>query len=258
MISFLKSCVDFLEPPGLVWLALTVKMISLIRRRARRALWLIGSAWLLFTLTAALPVSNWLLASLEDDWPVVDIAKLPACDAIVVLGGGVEPSEREPSGLRLMVGADRLFTAVKLAREGKGGCIVIGGGGFKRQGRQVSEADGARDWVQDWQLVSVPVLSLGTCLDTHDEAVKVSALVREKGWQRVALVTSAFHMRRTRAVFEKAGVPVIPVACSYLTPAMRGTEQKWISVPNAANLTHFEVWMHEVIGWWVYRLRGWI
>ncbi|MCB1275253.1 YdcF family protein [Prosthecobacter sp.] len=259
MTSFLKSCVDFMEPPGLIWLALSIMCVLHIRRRRWRSLWLTGSAWLLLTVTAALPVSQLLVASLEKEWPPVDLASLPECDAIMVLGGTVEPSVKEPAGIHFFGGSDRLFTAVTLARMGKGKKLIIGGGAFKTtDGRFVSEGDSARDWIRSWQLTSIPIQSLGGCLDTHDEAVKVAALARENDWKRIALVTSAYHMRRTQAVFAKAGVPVVPVPCNYESALMRGRSLKWINVPNASHLTLFETWMHEVIGWWVYKLRGWI
>ncbi|WP_395718988.1 YdcF family protein [Prosthecobacter sp.] len=259
MISFLKSCVDLLEPTGLIWLALTLKSAWHIRRRCWRPLWLTGSAWLLLTLTAALPVPHLLLASLEREWPPVDLATLPECDAIMVLGGSSEPSDKEPAGIHFHGGADRLFTALTLARMGKGKNLIIGGGSFEStDGRFHSEADAAKEWIGKWSLTTVPLLSLGKCSDTHDEAVKVAALAKENGWKHVALVTSAYHMRRTQAVFARAGVPVIPVPCNYESAPMRGRVLTWIQPPNAKHLELFETWMHEVIGWWVYRLRGWI
>jgi uncharacterized SAM-binding protein YcdF (DUF218 family) len=259
MTTLLKSLADFLEPIGLTWLLLTVMTALPLRKKNWRAALLPGLAWLLLTVLSALPVPHMLLASLEDDWPPVDVAALPVCDAIVVLGGGLEPSTSEPSGMHMKNGADRLFTALTLARRGKGQRVIIGGGIFETTGGEcISEADGARDWIAEWGLISVPVESLGGCLDTHDEAVKVAALVKERGWQKVALVTSAYHMRRTKAVFEKAGVPVLPVPCNYESARMRGRKVHVFGVPNATNLLVFEVWMHEIIGWWAYRLRGWI
>ena len=259
MIPFLKALVDFMEPVGLVWIVLTLLTILPLRQRRWRAALLPGAAWLLLTLTSAVPLPHLLLASLEDDWPPVDLATFPECDAIVVLGGGLEPSAREPSGMHLKGGADRLFTALTLARQGKGKRLIIGGGLFQTtDGLTVSEADGVQEWLQAWQLTTVPVESLGGCTDTHDEAVKVAALAKANGWQRVALVTSAYHMTRTHAVFAKAGVPVLPVPCNYASAPMRGRPLSWIGVPNATLLLHFEAWLHEIIGGWAYRLRGWI
>lgn len=259
MTSFLKSLVDFLEPIGVLWLLLMLMTLLQLRRRRWRASLLPGTAWLLLTLTAMLPLPHLLLASLEDDWPPVDITTLPECDAIIVLGGGLEPSSNESSGMHLKGGSDRLFTALALARQGKGKRLILGGGMFDTtDGRSVSEADGVQVWLMAWQLTTIPVQSLGGCKDTHDEAVKVAALAKENGWQRIALVTSAYHMRRTQAVFAKAGVPVVPVPCNYESALMRGRPLHWLGAPNATHLLLFEVWMHEIVGWWVYRLRGWI
>jgi uncharacterized SAM-binding protein YcdF (DUF218 family) len=188
----------------------------------------------------------------------VDLATLPECDAVVVLGGGMSPSHNEPAGIHFMGGADRLFTGLMLAKKGKGKQLVVGGGSFKTTTGIKSEAGAVKVWVEEWQLSPVPVQSLGHCLDTHDEAVKVSALAVKHGWKKVALVTSAYHMTRARAVFETSGTSVVAVPCNYLSKALRGHSVNWVEVPNAANLCHFEAWMHEIIGWWAYRLCGWV
>ncbi|OYW31218.1 MAG: hypothetical protein B7Z47_01705 [Chthoniobacter sp. 12-60-6] len=258
MSSFLRSLADFMEPAGLLWLMLSMMLGLKLWRRQWRAMLLPGAAWLLLTLASATALSHALLGSLESEWPQVDMAQLPECDAIIVLGGGVEPSEREPAGLHFKSAADRLFAGLRLARMGKGRLLVIGGGSIETKAASVSEADGVKLWLDEWKLAPVQVQSLGSCLDTHDEAVKVAALASKDGWKQVALVTSAYHMTRAKAVFEKAGVAVVPVPCNYLSAAMRDQKVKWLTVPNATNLTLCEMWMHEIIGWWAYWVRGWI
>ncbi len=264
MTTFLKSVVDMLEPVGIVWLSLLVLTFLHLRQRRWRLLVLSGGAWFFLTCTSSLPFPHLLLASLEDDWPAVDVATLPVCDAIVVLGGGMEPSSQELPQVHFKQGGDRVFTGVGLARAGKSPRLVVGGGVFPTtDGRQVFEADGVRDWLREWDFglaaAGVTVHSLGGCADTHDEAVRVAALARQQGWRSVALVTSAFHMTRSKAVFDKAGVPgVLPVPCNYSSAPMRGRPVHWLNVPNASFLQHFETWMHEAVGMVVYRLRGWI
>lgn len=258
MTSILRSLADFLEPTGVVWLMLSVWCAVKLRRRQWRTVLLPGAAWLLLTLTSATALSHALLASLESQWPPVDVGALPVCDAVIVLGGGMEASHNEPAGIHLQGGADRLFTGLMLAKKGKGKLMVIGGGSSKTISGIESEADAVKLWVEAWQLSPVPVQSLGHCLDTHDEAVKVSALAAKHGWKKVALVTSAYHMTRAKAVFEAAGTPVVAVPCNYNSEALREHRVKWLHVPNATNLCHFEAWMHEIIGWWAYRIRGWV
>lgn len=258
MTSFLRSLADFLEPTGLIWLMLSAWVVVMVRRRRWRALILPGTAWLVLTLTSATGLSHSLLAILESQWAPVDVAALPVCDAVVVLGGGIEPSHNEPAGIHLKGGADRLFAGLMLAKKGKGKLLVLGGGSLNTASGIESEADAVKLWLEEWQLSPVPVESLGNCLDTHDEAVKVSALAVKHGWKKVALVTSAYHMTRARAVFEAAGTSVVAVPCNYNSEALRAHRVKWLHVPNATNLCHFEAWMHEMIGWWAYRIMGWV
>ncbi len=88
--------------------------------------------------------------------------------------------------------------------------------------------------------------------DTHDEAVAVAALARQRHWDRVIVVTHTSHMRRAAAVFEKAGISVLKAPCDE-------------SVYDAARPSHFfdrcaalHDWLHEQIGYRVYHWRGWI
>ena len=258
MTSIFRLLADFLEPTGMVWLLLSAWVVVTIRRRQWRAMMLPGAAWLLLTLTAATGLPHLLLADLETRWPPVDLATLPECDAIIVLGGGLASSSVEPAGIHFSDGADRLFTGLMLARKGNGKLLVIGGGSMETTAGKEIEAEAAKRWVETWQISPVPVQSLGHCLDTHDEAVKVSVLAAKNGWRRVALVTSAYHMTRARAVFQAAGTSVVPVPCNYFSSAMRSSGVKWVDVPNATHLCHFDIWMHEIIGWWAYRLMGWV
>jgi uncharacterized SAM-binding protein YcdF (DUF218 family) len=74
----------------------------------------------------------------------------------------------------------------------------------------------------------------------------------------VLLVTSAFHMRRAAAVFGSAGIPVVPVPCNFLTEISLASAPPGIGVPRAGNLLKASIWLHEQIGWLMYRQRGWI
>jgi uncharacterized SAM-binding protein YcdF (DUF218 family) len=96
-------------------------------------------------------------------------------------------------------------------------------------------------------LVETPVV-----VNTHDEAVVIARLARERNWRRIILVTSPAHTRRAVAVFEKAGVKVLSSPC---------TEGDYdLNSPNepGGRLTAFRDWLHETIGYQMYRLRGWI
>jgi uncharacterized SAM-binding protein YcdF (DUF218 family) len=97
-----------------------------------------------------------------------------------------------------------------------------------------------------------PIENAGEVADTHDEAMAVARLAHERQWDTVILVTSPWHMRRASAVFEKAGVRVL---CS---PSVEGKyDMDMLNRPHG-RLRAFSDWLHEAIGYEVYRWRGWI
>jgi uncharacterized SAM-binding protein YcdF (DUF218 family) len=97
-----------------------------------------------------------------------------------------------------------------------------------------------------------PIDEVGPVRNTHDEAVAVTRLARERGWDRVLLVTHPWHMRRAAALFEKAGLAVICSPCA----EGRYELQRLDSFPG--RLAAFRDWAHEAVGLWIYRRRGWI
>jgi len=81
-------------------------------------------------------------------------------------------------------------------------------------------------------------------------------LLEKHGLGKVLLVTSASHMRRSVAVFRTQGMEVIPAPTDVrvvdLPPNLGSL------VPTLGGLEFSTIAIKEHVGWWVYRLRGWI
>jgi uncharacterized SAM-binding protein YcdF (DUF218 family) len=264
MISaFLKILLLLLEPLGLVWLLLTALVVMQLRasrwRLVGRVSWLIGTAWMVLSLATCTELGVALLASLERPWLSVNREELPKCDALLVLGGGMRAAPSRALGVDFLEESDRVMTGVELVRMGKASALVVSGGKSNASVGGPSEAEATRLWVTHWQLVQTATESLGVCDDTHDEAIKMKALAEAKGWKRILLVTSASHMSRSQATFQKAGLDVVCCPGSYQT-ALADEEVTAFSLhlPGLRSLGAVSFWMHESIGWWVYRVRGWV
>ena len=107
--------------------------------------------------------------------------------------------------------------------------------------------------------VPVPeIISLGHCADTRDEAIRTRDIAQKRGWRRVLLVTSASHLPRAVATFGAMGVGVVPVPCNFLSSLNSGRAPIHAGIPHILGFEKMSVWMHEKIGWWEYRRRGWI
>jgi len=106
----------------------------------------------------------------------------------------------------------------------------------------------------------------GRSQNTYEDALYCAELLSEKGVQRVLLVTSAMHMPRSVALFEKQGIEVVPAPTDFkVTEAIwadltGGTPQEIIIsfIPNVSNLSLTSAALKEYLGFWVYRLRGWV
>jgi uncharacterized SAM-binding protein YcdF (DUF218 family) len=257
-MNFLRGLMDFLEPPGLVMMTLLIGGVWLLRH-GKKLVGLLCCFWgFLAVLMLCTQFPSWLVSTLEDDWKPLDISAMPRCDAVICLGGGTEASRLEPSGVRLKGGADRVFMALEIARSQKAGALVLCGGRTRFHDGEMPDADATKAWLEKWDLSPVPIHSVGACTDTHDEAVRCAQLATEQGWKHIALATSASHMRRAKAVFEKQGLQVLAAPCDYLSEQMRQRKAPFLSTPDLSAYRYFDGWMHEVLGLVVYRLRGWI
>jgi uncharacterized SAM-binding protein YcdF (DUF218 family) len=56
--------------------------------------------------------------------------------------------------------------------------------------------------------------------NTREHALNVSAILRARGMTRIALVTSAVHMRRAMRAFSGTGLKVVPAPAPLQVPAI--------------------------------------
>ncbi|MCL5058164.1 MAG: YdcF family protein [Actinobacteria bacterium] len=131
---------------------------------------------------------------------VVD-EKPAKCDAIVVLGGETVP---------------RVGKSVELFKEGYGDKIIMSGGG--RLTTKLAEADLMLMEARDLGVDPSAVLLERESESTYENAVLVKQIVMEKRINSFLLVTSNYHTRRARQIFNKVfdgtGVRIITVSAS--------------------------------------------
>ena len=204
---------------------------------------------------------DFLLRTLEEPYAGGDYREVPPADAVVMLGGGVEASRGEVGGLHFNRAGDRVLMALELIRLKKAPVLVLGGGASLLGADLRAESDLLRAWIADGRRAEgAEVIGLGLCANTHEEAVRVHALAVARGWKSVLLVTSASHLRRATATFATAGVPARAAPCNFLSTVSRGSPagRLPVRIPSWGGLESISVWLHEIVGWYEYRRRGWI
>lgn len=258
MESLFRLILTLAQPLCLVWLVLTFVVVGTLWRRQWWRAFLPTFAWLILTALTCTPLASFLLAGLENRYSHPSEADIAGADAIVCLGGGIQPSLTEPTGLHLVRGSDRMATALSMAIQGRAPVLVLGGGGTEEGGKRYSEADAVQSHLRKFPDVKFEIISLGICAHTRDEAVKVAKLAQERGWKKVLLVTSASHMPRSVATFAKVGVPVTAVPCHYLSSYNRIGDVRLLHLPSYGSFELFDSWLHEALGSMVYSWRGWM
>jgi uncharacterized SAM-binding protein YcdF (DUF218 family) len=254
----LRFFLPLTKPLGLIWLICLIGAFLCFRKRQRLGGgFLFGAALLISLVGSRIPM--YLLTPMEEPYIRRTLETVPEADAIVLLGGMIDISRNDMAGFNVNSAFDRAMTAAELVRLRKAPVLAVGGQTKDVDGALVKESTVVAEWLKRWRLVPEggSVIEMEHSNDTWDEARHVADLVRERGWKRVILVTSASHMRRAEATFLTAGVPVEPVACDFtrLGIPFKGAFDPF---PWENGFALMEVWLHENIGWQVYRQRGWI
>lgn len=272
MFLFLSKLLPLLVYPlGLACLLMLLALLCLFQQsRKKNYLFVQGClivALLILWLSSTPFSSRFILGSLErqfQDFTAIDT--LPNADAIVVLGGatvGVAPPRLYPE---VMDGGDRLIQAVRLYRLGKAPKLLLSGGRIQWQASAVPVVSEAEDMKILLELFGIPNTALilePDSLNTYQNAINSQRLFAKNQIKRILLVTSAFHMPRSLAIFQKLGIDAIPAPTDFRTIALPEDQteslQQWLLnlLPSADNLNNTSVGLKEYIGLWVYRWRGW-
>lgn len=258
--SITGNLVNLMAPLGLVWLALITISAWKFRRREKREAWAIAGLVFFVWIFGATFVPGMILATLERPYAGFEIDRLPEADAIVLLGGGSVLGRYDSNLIELNESGDRVITALAVARRGKGRLLIIGGGAAEDGDRELLESENTKAWFLGETDITNRVEALPKCGNTRDEAMFVRKLAERETIHQILLVTSACHMRRAAAVFRThlPGIQVHEVPCDFLTLAGRLGNHSVELVPTPGGFNKMSVYLHELVGWYYYRARGWI
>lgn len=204
---------------------------------------------------SSFPVCQFLVGSLEEEFPPVSMETLTKADAIVVLGGMINPiSKYEKS--ELLSSADRLTDAVILFKKKKADMILFTGGSGILMQQDRKESDFAKEILVQLGVPESKILLESESRNTAENAFYTAKILKEKNMEKIILVTSAFHMKRASMVFEKQRIKVTPFPCDY-----RSLRDEWnwdTIVPSAGALETSTLAIKEWIGLIAYSLGGYL
>ena len=234
---------------SLVFVALALRLLRRWRR-AQRVLVITAAALVL--LFGFGPVANLLLYPLETAH-----ARPPSLPsnpgAVIMLGGFTREPRDSPNFYEMTESADRFVEGVRLAHNFPKALLLITGGSSGVIDRYYKEGDVVGSLALEMGLPVSRVRVDSESRNTHENAVYTKRLLASVKGPRI-LITSAAHMPRAVACFEKAGVKVIPWPVDYRrTGSGPGS---WI--PKPSSLMRSTAALHEYAGWLYYLLVGYV
>jgi uncharacterized SAM-binding protein YcdF (DUF218 family) len=220
----LKPLLSALLLPPLAPLLLALIGLLLAVKRKRGGFALVLFALALLWLLSCHGTAVWLSRSVLPQFAPLALSqvsqlKTDKVQAIVVLGGGVLPLAPEYGQAQPRAEtAARLRYGLWLARQSGLPVAFTGGLGWAAHASQTeSEAVVVKRVAEQDYGITLRWLE-GDSRDTAGNARLLAPLLARDGVQRIALVTHAWHMPRSVAAFEKAGLTVIPAPMGFVLP----------------------------------------
>ncbi|UOD33855.1 YdcF family protein [Deferribacteraceae bacterium V6Fe1] len=256
MIFFvIKKVLSFsLLPPGLfVVLLLVAGVYLLLRKNKALGILLLCLSTSIYLLSIE-PVKDRLLLPLEDMYPTFTSNDNISKSLIVVLGGGVYDRSPE-NGLKASVMPEplkRLIYAYLLFKHNNADILVSGGRVFKSS-EILSEAEAMRDMLLELGVERDRVILDTKSLDTYENILNTKSIVQNNDYDRVIIVTSAYHMPRAMFLSQKVGLVAIPAPTDFKTDR---TEYSFDSfLPKMGYLYDSYKALHEYLGLLFYKIK---
>lgn len=252
-MSFYLSKIAWLilQPDTLLVLALlAVLVFGRMGRRTRIAYGIVVAG---VVAIAVLPLGSWLLRPLDDRFPQPTQEQVAAAPGIIILGGAVSlPMSVARPGIALGARAERYTEAARVAHEFPGKTVAFTGGSGSMFDQEAREGAYARDLLTAFGIAPERLVIESDSRTTADHPRMLEQLLppgaKDAGW---LLVTSAWHMPRSVAVFRAAGWTVVPLPVDYATMPEGG----WLpGLLGGLGGLYFGV--HEWLGLIAYRVMG--
>jgi uncharacterized SAM-binding protein YcdF (DUF218 family) len=221
---------------------------------ARRFLLIAAVFYTLASVYEVPPLAARLLATGYDRFTERDATT--ATTGVVVLGGGTEFVHGWDDSWNMLdaVGAARVLEAWRVFRTVDPAWIISSGGLSHPTDPSRPSALTMREALMRLGVPESRIKVGVSSANTHDEAVVVAPMLRSLNVQRLILVTSDVHMRRSVGAFRAQGWEPIPAIApdprASLPPVRR-------FFPNRHGLSFSADVAHELVGLPYYWIRGW-
>lgn len=199
--------------------------------------------------------SEYLWRYLEYPWKRLSIEEMPVTDAIVVLSQKRHLPPGDSNIIEWWHDPDRFISGIMLLKASKAPKLIFTGGASPYLKELPPEGD---LYKKEAILLGMPeekILTTKSVNNTFEESIAVKSILK-KGKPTILLVTSAFHMKRSKRLFEKQKINVIPYPVDFISSRHFNMDKllnPYNFLPNATSLHSSSNAIREILGRIVYR-----
>ena len=242
MIYLHKILPFFVSPLGIIFIFLFASFF--FKRK-----FFVFIAFLVLIISTNPLIGNYLIKRLEHPYKPISIYSISKADAIVVLGGVLKKIEIEKNISFEFYEGDRFFSSIELIYKNKANKLIY-------MGSQLPWTD---NWKPEGHILKDKAISLGVLEDkilvtakvknTYEESIAVTKLIPNNS--SIILVTSAYHMDRSKYLFEKQGFKVTAFPVDFKSSHQ---ELSLISfLPDIVSLYKTSLFIRENLGRFYYK-----
>lgn len=154
--------------------------------------------------------------------------------------------------------ANRFNNTLELYRSGKIKKILLTGGSGSILQKQAKEASEMQSFLRNLGIPNEDIIVEAESRNTRENAMYTKAIIQEKFSQaKCLLITSAWHMRRSKGCFDKVDLLVTPYSVDHLSEVNNYSPEA-LFLPNSLALRRWDWLLKEWVGYVVYWLKGYI
>jgi uncharacterized SAM-binding protein YcdF (DUF218 family) len=169
--------------------------------------------------------------------------------------GGMSVYDSKLDRAQFFRASDRLMQAVELYKKGVIKKILFSGGSGRLLHPEMKEGNYINRYLLSMGVPSDDFIIESESRNTYENAVLTKQLIEPT--DTFLLITSAIHMKRSLACFQKQNVNVIPYSTDrYAGP--RKYEFEHLFIPDASTLYNWTSLIHEVFGYVNYKIVGYV
>ena len=256
MFFFLSKFLLFLIQP-LCWI-LGLTVYSLLGKNSKRKRRSLRVAVAIFFIISNPIISN-IVAKMYEARGVEVTSLTTPYDYAIVLGGFSNlGSPYDSDRLNLNMCANRLSQTVDLYYQGKMKKIILSGGNGNIVGNQENEAINAAAYLKRVGIPSEAIIIDKKARNTYENFKYSKELLNNDGNSAsILVITSAFHVPRSRLIAKKAGVSCDFFPTDFYYKDWEFTPSNTI-IPNDDCIEMWQVIIKEWFGILAYKLKGYI